>query len=129
MYDETRYTVIGAGHGGKAMATDLAARGFAVTLYNRTPERISEIAARGAIELEYENGVSRSHCLEPGTPTRRIVELRSNVGAPGRLSSEYTVLSRSLAAPWPACRVPGRQTWPGASSLSSTLRLRGRSGE
>jgi opine dehydrogenase len=60
MYDETRYTVIGAGHGGKAMAADLAAKGFAVTLYNRTPERISEIAARGAIELEYENGVSRN---------------------------------------------------------------------
>jgi len=60
MYDEPRYTVIGAGHGGKAMAADLAAKGFAVTLYNRTPERISEIAARGAIELEYENGVSRN---------------------------------------------------------------------
>ena len=59
MSSMTRYTVIGAGHGGKAMAADLAAKGFTVTLYNRTAERIGEMAARGAIDLEYENGVSR----------------------------------------------------------------------
>jgi opine dehydrogenase len=56
MLKEPRFTVIGAGHGGKAMAADLAARGFAVSLYNRTPERINEIALRGEIELEYEDG-------------------------------------------------------------------------
>jgi opine dehydrogenase len=56
---DTRYTVIGAGHGGKAMAADLAAKGFTVTLYNRTAERISEIAARSEIDLEYESGISR----------------------------------------------------------------------
>jgi len=50
------FAVIGAGHGGKAMAADLAIKGFAVHLYNRTPEHINEIALRGAIELEYENG-------------------------------------------------------------------------
>lgn len=55
----TRFTVIGAGHGGKAMAADLATRGFAVNLYNRTAERISEIALRGEIELEYEDGRHR----------------------------------------------------------------------
>ena len=51
MNSETRYTVIGAGHGGKAMAADLASKGFIVNLYNRTAERIREIAARGEIEL------------------------------------------------------------------------------
>jgi opine dehydrogenase len=59
MGDETRFTVIGAGHGGKAMAADLASKGFIVNLYNRTAERIGEIAARGEIELEYENGINR----------------------------------------------------------------------
>ncbi len=59
MADETRYTVIGAGHGGKAMAADLAAKGFAVKLYNRTHQRISEIALQGEIELEYESGDTR----------------------------------------------------------------------
>ena len=39
----TRYTVIGAGHGGKAMAAHLALMGFPVVLFNRTPERISAI--------------------------------------------------------------------------------------
>ncbi|MEE8391474.1 MAG: NAD/NADP octopine/nopaline dehydrogenase family protein [Anaerolineae bacterium] len=56
---ETCYTVIGAGHGGKAMAADLAVKGFAVHLYNRTAERISEIALRGEIELEYEGGTQQ----------------------------------------------------------------------
>lgn len=48
----TRYTVIGAGHGGKAMAAHLALMGFPVTLYNRTPENIAAIVKRGGIELE-----------------------------------------------------------------------------
>ncbi len=56
MDTKTRFTVIGAGHGGKAMAADLAARGFPVSLYNRTPERIGELALRGEIELEREDG-------------------------------------------------------------------------
>ena len=56
---ETRYTVIGAGPGGKAMAADLASRGFTVNLYNRTAERIREIALRREIELECEDGTHR----------------------------------------------------------------------
>ncbi len=59
MSNEIHYTVIGAGHGGKAMAADLASKGFIVNLYNRTAERIREIAVRGEIELEYENSVTR----------------------------------------------------------------------
>jgi len=52
-----RYTVIGAGHGGKAMAAHLALMGFPVTLYNRTADNIAVIKARGGIELEsYEGG-------------------------------------------------------------------------
>ncbi|MFH1634095.1 MAG: NAD/NADP octopine/nopaline dehydrogenase family protein [Chloroflexota bacterium] len=47
-----RYTVIGAGNGGKAMAAHLALMGFQVTLYNRTPEHIAAIKARGGITLE-----------------------------------------------------------------------------
>ncbi|MCI0713603.1 MAG: NAD/NADP octopine/nopaline dehydrogenase family protein [Chloroflexi bacterium] len=53
-----KITVIGAGHGGKAMAADLAARGFHVRLYNRTPVNIDVIAVRGGIELTYEDGHS-----------------------------------------------------------------------
>ena len=60
MSNDTRFTVVGAGHGGKAMAADLAARGFTVNLYNRTAERIKEIALRREIELEYEDGRRRA---------------------------------------------------------------------
>jgi opine dehydrogenase len=49
---ETRYTVIGAGNGGKAMAAHLAIMGFEVTLYNRTAENVAAIQARGGISLE-----------------------------------------------------------------------------
>ncbi|MDL1911381.1 NADP transhydrogenase subunit alpha [Chloroflexi bacterium CFX6] len=45
-------TVIGAGHGGKAMAAHLALMGFSVTLYNRTPEHVEIIRKRGGIELD-----------------------------------------------------------------------------
>ena len=48
--------VIGAGHGGKAMAADLAARGFAVRLYNRTYKNIEAIIARGGLEVTLEDG-------------------------------------------------------------------------
>jgi opine dehydrogenase len=51
------YTVIGAGHGGKAMAGHLALMGTRVTLHNRTPERIAALKARGGLDIEsYEGG-------------------------------------------------------------------------
>ena len=57
MGETTKFTIAGAGHGGKAMAAHLALKGFEVNLYNRTPEHIAAIKARGGIELEsYEGG-------------------------------------------------------------------------
>jgi opine dehydrogenase len=47
-----KYTVIGAGHGGKAMAAHLALMGLRVNLYNRTFDHISVIQKRGGIELD-----------------------------------------------------------------------------
>lgn len=52
-----RITVIGAGHGGKAMAAHLALQGCQVVLYNRTFDHISAMHARGGVDLEgFENG-------------------------------------------------------------------------
>ena len=51
MSGDIRFTVIGAGHGGKAMAAHLALMGFKVTLYNRTPGNVAGIKARGGIDL------------------------------------------------------------------------------
>jgi opine dehydrogenase len=57
MDKQTRYTVIGAGNGGKAMAAHLGLMGFPVTLYNRTPENVAAVKARRGIELDsYEGG-------------------------------------------------------------------------
>jgi opine dehydrogenase len=57
MTQKAHITVIGAGHGGKAMAAHLALMGFPVSLYNRTPDRISAIKELGGIDLEsYEGG-------------------------------------------------------------------------
>jgi opine dehydrogenase len=62
-----RYTVIGAGNGGKAMAAHLALMGFPVTLYNRTPAHVAAIAARGGLDLHSNsggpNGFARLACV------------------------------------------------------------------
>ncbi len=47
-----KFTVIGAGNGGKAMAAHLALMGQVVTLFNRTFAHIEVIARRGGIDLE-----------------------------------------------------------------------------
>ena len=59
MTDQNKYTIIGAGNGGKAMAAHLALRGFEVALYNRTYDHIAAIAHRGGIELETYEGCER----------------------------------------------------------------------
>ena len=59
MNTTTRYTVIGAGHGGKAMAAHLALLGFPVTLYNRTVEHVEAVHKRGGIDLESTEGGPR----------------------------------------------------------------------
>jgi len=57
MRKETHYAVIGAGHGGKAMAAHLALMGYPVTLFNRTLENVVAIKRRGGVELEgFEGG-------------------------------------------------------------------------
>lgn len=57
MSEKKKFTVIGAGHGGKAMAAHLAWMGFNITLYNRTFDHVSAIHKRGGIDLEsYEGG-------------------------------------------------------------------------
>jgi len=48
----TRYTVIGAGNGGKSMAAHLSLMGKEVTVYNRTYAHIEILAKRRGIELD-----------------------------------------------------------------------------
>jgi opine dehydrogenase len=48
------FCVLGAGHGGMAMAGHLALMGFTVNLYNRTEERIWAVQQRGGVELQGE---------------------------------------------------------------------------
>jgi opine dehydrogenase len=49
-------TVIGAGHGGKAMAAHLGLMGFPTTLYNRTPDNIAAIKQLKGIDLSSFDG-------------------------------------------------------------------------
>ena len=63
---DTRYTVIGAGNGGKTMAAHLALKGYQVTLYNRTWDHVAPIHARGGIEL---TGPSAELCGFASIPT------------------------------------------------------------
>jgi opine dehydrogenase len=56
MSKEIHFTVIGAGHGGKAMAAHLGLMGFPTTLYNRTAEHVAAIKQLGGIDLTCVNG-------------------------------------------------------------------------
>jgi opine dehydrogenase len=57
---DLKFAVIGAGHGGKAIAAHLAIKGFSVNLYNRTLMRIKPIIKLKGIELEGEvNGFGK----------------------------------------------------------------------
>lgn len=52
--ERPRFAILGAGHGGLAMAGHLAYLGFQVSLYNRTEERLAPVKVSGGITL---NGV------------------------------------------------------------------------
>jgi opine dehydrogenase len=52
--------VLGAGHGGLALAGDLARRGHAVTLWNRSPGRIEPVRERGSIRLALPDATTAS---------------------------------------------------------------------
>jgi len=49
-----KFCVIGAGHGGLAMAGHLAMMGFPTNIFNRSESRIHPIQERGGIEIEGE---------------------------------------------------------------------------
>ncbi len=49
--NKLRFAVLGAGHGGMAMAGHLAIMGFPVTIFNRSIERLNLIKLSGGIEL------------------------------------------------------------------------------
>ncbi|MDI6827614.1 MAG: 2-dehydropantoate 2-reductase N-terminal domain-containing protein, partial [Armatimonadota bacterium] len=46
-----KFAVLGAGHGGTAMAGHLSLMGFDVSLWNRSPERLRAIQASGGLEI------------------------------------------------------------------------------
>jgi opine dehydrogenase len=57
MSKKLNITVIGAGHGGKAMAAHLALMEFPIVLFNRTPENVAAIKELSGIYLEsFEGG-------------------------------------------------------------------------
>jgi opine dehydrogenase len=49
--EKPKFCVLGAGHGGTAMAAHLALKGYSVNLFNRSPQRIEAVAIQGGIEL------------------------------------------------------------------------------
>ena len=53
-----RICVLGAGHGGMAMAGHLAMAGYQVNLYNRSEERLEPVRLMGGIELSGDRGQS-----------------------------------------------------------------------
>lgn len=57
MEGKPKFAVIGAGHGGLAMAGHLGLMGFDVKLYNRSPERLWGVQATGGVQIESDFGL------------------------------------------------------------------------
>lgn len=94
----TRITVIGAGHGGKAMAAHLALMGFPVTLYNRTPDHVAAISARNGIDLEsYEGGPHGFGQLERVTSDLAVALAHTELIMVVVPSSAHADIARSAA--------------------------------
>lgn len=54
MHSPPVFAVLGAGHGGQALAGYLALKGFEVRLFNRTPERLRPVQLLGGLQVEGE---------------------------------------------------------------------------
>ena len=54
IFNKPKFAVIGAGHGGMAMAGHLSLMGFEVNLFNRSKERLWGVKSTGGIEVEGE---------------------------------------------------------------------------
>ncbi|MGI6294734.1 MAG: NAD/NADP octopine/nopaline dehydrogenase family protein [Armatimonadota bacterium] len=52
--DVTKFAVLGAGHGGTAMAGHLSLMGFDVSLYNRGEQRLIAIRSAGGVDIQSE---------------------------------------------------------------------------
>jgi opine dehydrogenase len=66
--------VLGAGHGGMALAADLARKGHHVALWNRSPERVAAVRDRGGIQLTLP-GASTVAALIPVATSRIALAL------------------------------------------------------
>ncbi len=62
MSEKTKFTIMGAGHGGKAMAAHLSSMGFDTTLYNRTPDHVAAIKELGGLDLVHQETGRREFC-------------------------------------------------------------------
>ncbi len=54
MFNSINFAVLGAGHGGQALAGYLSLKGFKVNLFNRTPDRLNSLKLMGGIQVEGE---------------------------------------------------------------------------
>lgn len=84
-----RYSVFGAGHGGRAMAAHLSLMGFDIALYNRTLDHIEGIKARMGIDLE--GGESGPHGFA------KLTLVTSDIGAAVQYADVLMVVIPSSA--------------------------------
>jgi len=93
MTKKQRYSVFGAGHGGRAMAAHLALMGFDVALYNRTPEQ-----ARKGIDLEGGEGGPKGFAeLAMVTSDMKVAVKHANVLMVVVPSSAHASIAQEMA--------------------------------
>jgi len=98
MTKKQRYSVFGAGHGGRAMAAHLALMGFDVALYNRTPEHVQGIKARKGIDLEGGEGGPKGFAeLAMVTSDMKVAVKHANVLMVVVPSSAHASIAQEMA--------------------------------
>jgi opine dehydrogenase len=106
--------VLGAGHGGLALAGHLSRKGHRVSLWNRSPERIASVAALGGIRL-----------ASPGSPGSFTPLALATCHLPAALSEARHVL---VAVPASAHADVARRCAPHLCDGQTILLLPGRTG-
>ena len=111
-----RYTVIGAGHGGKSMAAHLALMGFPTTLYNRSPERIAAIKELHGIDLESceggPKGFGKLACVTSNMAEALEQAEMIMVVVPSSAHCRHCTKLRALSQRWPnRCPPSGKDLW------------------
>ncbi len=89
--------VLGAGHGGLALAADLARRGHRVALWNRSPDRVAAVRDRGGVHLTLPGGTAVDASIPVATSHMALAVADAEIVLVAVPASGHVDVARSAA--------------------------------